>query len=162
MNFKGISYVNWTIPQRGYIKFRGISYVGFQFFMYNFVPNLSTLILTPKICISQFVKKTDAVTFLFEKHLIVTFLFEKHLPVTFLFKNPWPSHFFFVIWISNKNLPQPKRILMSPLLPLSFLNQKRKTPPPSPIQWLWKRVHLRQSFQLNWERVQHISLYEAP
>ena len=77
-------------------------YVGFQFFMYNFVPNLSTLILTPKICISQFVKKTDAVTFLFEKHLIVTFLFEKHLPVTFLFKKHLTVTFLFC----NLNLKQ--------------------------------------------------------
>ena len=84
---------------RSYIAFHNI---GFLFLTYNFVPNLSTLILTPKICISQFVKKTDAVTFLFEKHLTVTFLFEKHLPVTFLFKKHLTVTFLFC----NLNLKQ--------------------------------------------------------
>ena len=49
-------------------------------------------------------------------------------PLHFFLKNTWPSHFYFVIWISNKSLPQPKRILMSPLLPLSFPNQKKNPP----------------------------------
>ena len=98
-------------------------YVDFQFFTYNFLPNLSTLILTPKICISQFVKKTDAVTFLFEKHLIVTFLFEKHLPVTFLFKKHLTVTFLFcnlnlkqkfAPTYENSNVPPPPIVVSKP------------------------------------------------
>ena len=135
------------------------AYVGFQFFTYNFLPNLSTLILTPKICISQFVKKTEAVTFLFEKHLIVTFLFEKHLPVTFR-KHLTVSFLFCNLNLKQKFAPTYENSNVPP--PPIVVSKSEKKSPPSPIRCFWERVHLRQSFQLNWERVQHISLYEAP